>query len=222
MAVDPTGRLVTANHKFGAITAFSLPAGTPTQLVQTYMGSRFDSPNDLAIKSDGTIYFSDPDYQSMNGGPQTKQRVYKVAPGSTTATVVDENRQQPNGVTLSLDEMALYVSGGDGIFKYPLDASGNAGTGARFANNVSSGDGMVMDCAGNLYVAANGNSSLMVLSPSGTMIASTSVMGITNVAFGGSDHRTLYVTAMGNGKQGSTPGPEGLFKIAMPLPGMPY
>ena len=222
IAIDATGRLVTANHKYGAITAYSPPSTTPTQLVQTFMGSRFDSPNDLAIRSDGTIYFSDPDYQSMNGGPQTKQRVYKVAPGSTTATVVDENRQQPNGVTLSLDEMSLFVSGGDGIFKYPIDAQGNAGTGVRFANNVSSGDGMVMDCAGNLYVAANGNVTLMVLSPTGTMVASTQVQGITNVAFGGGDHKTLYVTAMGNGKQGSNPGPEGVFKIAMPLPGMPY
>jgi len=216
------GRLVTANHKFGAITAFTLPGGTPTQLVQTYGGSRFDSPNDLAIASDGTIYFSDPDYQSLNGGPLARQRVYKVAPGASTATVVDENRSQPNGVTLSLDETALFVSGSDGIFKYPIDANGTVGTGVRFATSVSSADGMTMDCAGNLYATANGNTTLVVLSPAGTAIAMTSMMGITNVAFGGSDHRTLYLTAMGNGKQGSTPGPEGLFRISMPLPGMPY
>jgi gluconolactonase len=226
MAVDAMGRLVTANHKYGAITAYTLPAGTPTQLVQTYDGKPFNSPNDVAIRSDGTIYFSDPDYQAKTDGGlnQTKTRLYKVAPGASVATVIDENRMEPNGVTLSLDETTLFVSAGDGIYKYPIDASGNVGAGVRFATFISSGDGMGMDCAGNLYVAANANKTLIVVSPAGTMIASVAVLGITNLAFGGSDHRTLYVTAMTDSRimAGASTSPEGLFKLAMPLPGMPY
>jgi gluconolactonase len=218
LAVDGMGRLIAANHKVGGLVALSLTGGAATTLVSTYMNARFDSPNDLAIRSDGTIYFSDPDWQAPSTRPQTKTRVYKVAPGASTATVIDENRQQPNGVTLSLDENTLFVSSAAGIYKYTIDASGTVSAGTQYATSVSSGDGMVMDCAGNLYIAANSNSQLVVLSPTGTVIAMVNQQGITNVAFGGTDHKTLYLTAQGTGKNG----PMGLFKIAMPLPGMPY
>ena len=118
LAVDGMGRLISANHKTGSISVLSLTGGAATPLVSTYMNARFGSPNDLAIRSDGTIYFSDPDYQAPASRPQTKTRVYKVAPGASTATVIDENRQEPNGMTLSLDENTLYVSSGAGIYKY--------------------------------------------------------------------------------------------------------
>src|SRR4029079_13050483 len=111
-------------------------------------------------------------------------------------------------------ESTLFVSSGAGIYKYAIDASGAVGVGTQFANSVSSGDGMVMDCAGNLYIAANSNSALVVVSPAGSVIAMVAQTGITNVAFGGTDHKTLYLTAQGNGKNG----PMGLFKISMPLP----
>jgi gluconolactonase len=220
LAVDGMGRLFAANHKTGSISILSLTGGAAMPVVSTYMNARFDSPNDLAIRSDGTIYFSDPDWQApSNPRPQTKTRLYKVAPGSSTAEVIDENRQEPNGVTLSLDETTLFVSSGAGIFKYPIDPNtGAVGAGTQWVNSISSGDGMVMDCAGNLYIAANSNSALMVVSPAGTVIAMVSQTGITNVAFGGTDHKTLYLTAMGTAKNG----PMGLYKIAMPLPGMPY
>jgi gluconolactonase len=222
LAFDNTGRLLSANHKFGGLTAFSLPGGQPTQVVATYNGMRFNSPNDLTVKSDGTIFFTDPDYQAPSQRPQAMTRIYKVAPGASTATVVDDTRRQPNGITLSLDETQLYVGTAEGIFRYAIDASGTVGAGTRFANSISSSDGMTIDCAGNLYVTANSNSQVVVLSPTGTTIAMVSQMGVTNVAFGGTDHRTLFVTAMGNGKQGSNPGPQGLFRATLPLPGMPY
>jgi gluconolactonase len=219
MAVDGMGRLVSANHKTGSISVLSLTGGAATPLVSTYMSARFNSPNDLAIRSDGTIFFTDPDYQAPSGRPQTKTRVYMAAPGSTTAMVVDENRQQPNGIALSLDEKTLYVGTAAGLFKYPIDpATGTVGAGTQFATSISAGDGMTVDCAGNLYVAANGNSMVAVLSPAGTVIAMVSHQGVTNVAFGGADHKTLYLTTQGTGNNG----PLGLFKIAMPLPGMPY
>ncbi len=173
LAVDGMGRLISANHKTGSLSVLSLTGGAATPIVSTYMNARFDSPNDLAIRSDGTIYFTDPDYQAPSSRPQGKTRVYKVAPGASTATVIDENRQQPNGITLSLDENTLFVATGAGMFKYTIDpGTGAVGAGTQFLNsggtNVSSGDGMTMDCAGNLYIAANANSQLLVVSPAGS------------------------------------------------------
>ena len=181
---------MTGNHKFGAITALALPGGAATQIVETYNGSRFNSPNDMVIRSDGTIYFTDPDYQAPSQRPQTASRVYRVPPGSSTATVVDAGRQQPNGITLSLDEAFLYVGGGDGLG---------------------------IDCQGNIY--ATTNNTVAVVSATGTSLGTITVSGVqsvTNVAFGGADHRTLYITALGSGSQ------NGLFRVTMPLPGMPY
>jgi gluconolactonase len=205
-------------HKDGAIRRFA-PATPATQTVvaATYMGQRFDSPNDLAVRSDGNIYFSDPDYQAPATRPQTATRLYRVSPAGAVS-VVDETLGQPNGVTLSLDEMTLYVSGQQGLFRYTVAADGTTGT--RTAHGTSSSalsgsDGMGIDCAGDLWVTTNAN--VVVVNPSGTEIgrfALTGVDGATNVAFGGADHKTVYITS-----RGATPG---LFTVTSPLPGMPY
>ena len=81
MAVDSNGNLIAAVHKDGSISQVTLPSGPVTPIVSMYMGNRFISPNDLAVRSDGTIYFSDPNYQnSTNPPPQTAQRLYRVTP----------------------------------------------------------------------------------------------------------------------------------------------
>jgi sugar lactone lactonase YvrE len=87
---------------------------------------------------------------------------------------------------------------------------------------------MAIDCAGNLYVAVPSSTHLVVVSPSGTSLGTIVVNGVTavtNAAFGGSDHKTLYITAQGaSGASPSGPGgsAQGVYKVAMPLPGMPY
>lgn len=218
LAVDAAGRVWAANHATGAISRVSLPEGTLTDVVVGYGGVRFDSPNDLAIRSDGTLYFSDPDYQAPATRPQSKTRVYRVATGSTIATVVDESRNEPNGVTLSPPpaEDSLYVSGADGIYSYPVMPDGSVGQRTRFGT-LGNGDGMTVDCAGNLYVASN--TSIVVLSSTGSEVGRltlSNVQNATNVAFGGPDHRTLFVTALGSGAQ------KGLFQVTASVPGLPY
>jgi gluconolactonase len=196
---------------------------TSTPIVSTYMGNRFNSSNDLTVRSDGTIYFTDPDFQAPSPRPQSQNRVYRIPPGSTTAMVVDMGRANPNGITLSLDETMLFVADGQGLWRYPVNADGSTGTATRIAQSaVSGGDGMGIDCAGNLYVASN--QSVVVVNPSGNgtslgTIPVTGVQSATNVAFGGANHQTLYVTGLGNGMGGSA---MGLFTAPMPLPGMPY
>lgn len=232
LAVDSAGNIVSANHNAGGIVSFALPGGTPTTLINSYMGTRFNCPNDLAIHSNGTIYFSDPDYQNT-AAPQMARRVYRLPHGATDAVVVDASLTEPNGVTLSLDQMTLYVTDKSGLHKYPVASDGSVGAGAAFAQGAvpsgNGGDGMAIDCAGNLYVAVPSTSTLIVVSSSGSSLGTITVTGagnVTNAAFGGADHKTLYITAQGVG--GANPsgvpssGAQGLYEVTMPLPGMPY
>ena len=221
LALDPSGALVACSHKTGSVARLSLSGGAATDLVSSFMGARFDSPNDLAFGADGSLFFSDPDYQAPSPLPQTATRFYRVAPGSMTATAVIEGRREPNGVTFSADHKILYVSSSDGVFAYPVQADGSLGTGATFAANVARGsDGMGMDCAGNLYTTAN--QTVTIVSPAGAEVGRISVPGVSsvsNIAFGGADHKTIYIT--GNGSAGQTAS-SGVFKIAGAIPGMPY
>ena len=125
LATDLAGNLIATDHAAGAIVRMKFPLGTPEVLVASFDGKRFNSPNDLAVASDGSIYFSDPDYQAPSLRPQAKTRLYRLAPGAKDATVIDDMRSQPNGVTLSADERTLYVAGSDGIFSYPVPAGGD-------------------------------------------------------------------------------------------------
>lgn len=217
LAVDTAGNLVFGNHKDGALSRVPLTGGTPTHLVRTYDKRRFNSPNDLAIRSDGNIYFSDPTWQAPSPPPQSKARVYRLAPGASEVTVVAEDRSEPNGVTLSADERTLYVSGTDGVFAYPVAANGNVEAGKRLSGFSGQADGLGMDCAGNLYVTAGKR--VVVLSAEGAQVGSISVPqaeSVTNVAFGGSDRQTLFITSMGVGNR------RGLFHVRVAVPGLPY
>lgn len=222
LAVDGAGNLFAAVHKDGSISQVALPGGTETPLAGAFgmPPVRFNSPNDLAIRSDGTIYFSDPNFQN-SANPQKAERLYRIAPGamrsvSLATNATDTAYLRPNGVTLSPDEQTLYVSG-SGLRKYAVMTDGTLGTGADFVAGASGGDGMVVDCAGNVYVTG-GNNSVKVYSSTGTSIGTIGTDGgaTTNVAFGGADHKTLYITTQG------TEGQRGVHSIALSVPGFPY
>ncbi len=225
LAVDDDGTLFGAVHEDGSISRFNLSAGTRSlpSIVSSYMGMRFNSPNDLAIRSDGTIYFTDPNFQAPSPAPQTATRVYRYTPSTSTLSVVDGTLSQPNGVTLSLDETTLYVSSINGIQKYAVMPDGSTGPGSPFAqapNATLNVDGMAIDCAGNIYGAIVGTGNILVLSPAGAqlgaLVSVSTVAIVTNVAFGGDDHKTLYVTTQGSS------GNQGLFTVPGSIPGMPY
>jgi gluconolactonase len=224
LAILPDGDLVGAIHLDGSVCR--VPIANPDGLItiaSSYLGQRFNSPNDLAVRSDGNIYFSDPEAnQAPSPPPQTRTRVYRISPLPAAAvSVVDETLGEPNGVTLSLDENTLFVSG-PGLYKYPVLADGSVGARQPVvaspppaANNYGATDGMVVDCAGDLYVAQG--QAIAVINPAGNevgRIAVTGVTTVTNLAFGGADHRTLFITSLD-----ANPG---VFTVSMPLPGMPY
>jgi gluconolactonase len=221
LAVDASGTLFAAVHKDGSISQVALPGGAETPLVNMFGQPpvRFNSPNDLAIRSDGTIYFSDPNYQN-SGNPQKAEKLYRITPGPTRTVSIATNASdtgylRPNGVTLSPDEHTLYVSGSN-LKKFAVMADATLAAGSDFVAGES-GDGMAVDCAGNLYVAG-GSSSIKVFSPTGMPLGSISTDKgtTTNVAFGGADHKTLYITAQGNS------GAQGVYSVTMNVPGFPY
>jgi gluconolactonase len=236
MAVDSSGNLVTANHGVGGLVSFTVPGGTKTTLINSFGGKRFNSPNDLTIRSDGTIYFTDPTFQTSSP-TQPNTGVYMVPPNSSTAMEILSSVNGPNGITLSLDEKTLYVGSGGGVNAYAVNTDGTIATtataidSANLNNNAT--DGMSIDCAGDLYIVRVNQHDIDVVSfgsahPSPTAAGThlTTITGIpgggqlTNSAFGGSDHKTLYITAQGT-LGGSTPS-KGVFKLTMPIPGMPY
>jgi gluconolactonase len=212
LALDGDGAVIGCNHALQTLVRHHPTTGAPTSLAITYDGGkRFNSPNDVTVRSDGTIYFTDPDWQL---GPRTSETgftgVFRVPPGSTDALLVTDQLDKPNGITLALDESTLYVSSAaSDLLAYPLSTDGTAGSPRVFASPGGS-DGMGIDCAGNLYVTAGGQ--VRVYSPAGSQLGSISVAeGPSNVAFGGSDHRTLYITAR-----------TGLYSIVLNVPGLPY
>jgi sugar lactone lactonase YvrE len=222
LATDGAGNIVSANHKAHGLVRFSLPDKTPTTLVSMASSKPLNSPNDLVIAKSGTIYFTDPTYQNMTN-PQGATRVYQFVPGQTEATVITDYTAQPNGIGLSLDEQTLLVGGMSGVKKYPITNGAVAMTGAAFGPSevTMSGvntDGMTQDCAGNLYVAVAGGANIVVVKPDGSLLGTITATGalVTNVAFGGADRQTLYITGQGSGKA------QGVFKVHLNIPGLPY
>jgi gluconolactonase len=215
LAINAAGELFGAKHSDGTVSKIAMPGGTATPVASMFMGARFGSPNDLTIHSNGTIYFTDPSYQAPSPNPQTATRVYRVAPGGMPTSFEDQ-LGQPNGITLSKKQDVLYVAGNSAIKKFPVMADGSVGTGTTFVQGGSS-DGMAVDCADNVYTTKG--QTVTVYDSSGASIGTLNMTGlqeVTNVAFGGADHKTLYVTGQGGMNQ------KGLFKVPMNVPGFPY
>ncbi|SDQ27821.1 gluconolactonase [Pseudoxanthomonas sp. CF385] len=213
LALDVEGRLIAATHDRKQVARVNLDDGTRTPLVSTFDGAPFNSPNDLVMAADGSLYFTDPDYQRKAApGGQPLTRVYRHREGVTT--VVDDTLRNPNGIALSPDGGTLYLAGGTGdgdvLRAYPM-VDGAPGAGRDLAR-ISGGDGLAVDCLGNVYVTEHGEHRVRVLSPAGQVLATIRVdANITNAAFGGADRRTLFLT-----------GAASLWSIDLDVAGLPY
>ena len=216
LAILPDGDLVGAIHIDGSICRIPLASpNSPVHIAYQYMSARFNSPNDLAVRSDGNIYFSDPDNnQAPIPRPQGAghTRVYRISPlPAAIVTVVDETLSEPNGVTLSLDENTLYVSG-PGLYKYAVNADGSTGRAARRAQPA---DVFGLRRHG---VRLRGRSlhrqqfERHRLNPDHREqgrrhhVTGNGVQAVSNVAFGGADHKTLFITTLGQ-RRGSSRSP---------------
>ncbi|MEP6654061.1 MAG: SMP-30/gluconolactonase/LRE family protein, partial [Myxococcales bacterium] len=125
------------------------------------------------------------------------------------------------------DDQTLILGGQSGVKKYTIASGMVAMTGASFGPSEVTqagvnADGMTMDCAGNLYVAVAGGTTVYVVKPDGSKLGTITLpsgagqANVSNVAFGGTDHKTLYVTAQGAGKG------QGVFKVQLNFPGRPF
>ena len=207
---DLAGNLVMADHGNRQVARLDDSLFTKTTLAARYDGKRFNSPNDVVFRSNGDMYFTDPPYglRGLNADPakELKQNgVYRVTPDGAV-TLVAQDLVYPNGLAFSPDQRTLYVAQSDPkravVMAYDVGADGALSRGRVFFDAtplVGRGrpgvpDGMRVDRRGNLF--ATGPGGVLVISPAGKHLG-TIVTGqpTANVAFGGDDGATLYMTA---------------------------
>jgi gluconolactonase len=212
LAVDAHGDIVAATHKYKALSRYAIADGKRTTIAGNYQGQVFDSPNDIAIAQDGTIFFTDPDFQKAAApGGQPVTGVYRVGTDGHV-TLVDGSRPNPNGVSLSPAGDVLYVNAGDGFLRaYPIQ-NGVPGQGRDIVKGLEIPDGMALDCHGNIYVSEHTAKRVRVFSPQGKELATIRTdANVTNAAFGGGDGKTLFLTGAG-----------AIWQVRLDVTGSPY
>ncbi len=193
LAIDNDDQLLLADQSDNRITRVTNTA--PATVSGTLLPTGAPRPNDLIMRSDDNVYFTDPD----TGG----RGLYRLSPtGQLSGPFIQANTMNapgaPNGVVLSPDENTLYV--GDvqqnfvASFELLEDGSIDTASGQRFTETRGNTvDGMAVDCAGNLYVGVNNG--VEVYAPDKTFIGTVPVGEASNATFGGADRRTLFVTS---------------------------
>jgi len=192
--LDPQGRLVTCEHETRRVTRTE-PDGTVIPLATHFEGQRLNSPNDVVCKRDGTIYFSDPPYAVKPADRELDfQGVFRIgAPG--TPQLVARDFRKPNGLCFSPDESILYIADTEAghVRAFDVAADGSLGNSRVFCQ-VERPDGMRVDEAGNLYVAAM--KAVEIFAPTGSTIGEITLPERpANLAFGDNDRQTLYICA---------------------------
>jgi len=194
MALGRDGRLVVCEQMGGAIAAVDRSTGERELLVDG-----FNSPNDVVVKSDGTIWFTDPSYGWLQGfrpRPQLRDAVHRFDPRTGVVATVAESFDKPNGLCFSPDELTLYVTdNGEPHHLKAFDVVNGEQLEGERVIHVSSPehpDGLKADADGRLYASCS--SGVEVLSPDGSLIGAIRVPGAVNFCFGGRDKNVLFIT----------------------------
>jgi gluconolactonase len=204
-ALDGDGSVVQAEQGDattpGRITRLTAQ-GPGVVLADSFQGRRFNSPNDLVVKSDGTIWFTDPDYGLAGTSAIGFNGVYRLDPRTGAVTLLTSALGEPNGIAFSPDEKTLYVSDSEGagvaegagvVVAFTVD-DGSIGPGTRLGGGC---DGIGVDELGDVWASSCGPE-IVVTDPHGREIGSITFPGdTTNLAWGGQDGRTLFVTTTG-------------------------
>jgi gluconolactonase len=217
MVFDTQGRLIVCEGETGNSRRITRTEkdGTITVLADRYRGKRFNSPNDIDIDRKGRIYFTDPRYTDRSDMELDHESVYRIDPDGTLTRIIDDV-VRPNGLAVSSDQKTLYVVDNDNtpggtrkIYAYNLKPDGST-AGRRVFHDFGTGrggDGMCLDIHGNVYITAGVNvpnpaeddsvqAGVYIFRPDGEQIGviRTPIDLITNVTFGDTDLRTLYIT----------------------------
>jgi gluconolactonase len=233
MTLDSHGRLTVAGHAQRDVWRLEQvsPEAQVTVLADTYQGKQLNSPNDLVYKSDGALYFTDPPYglpklESDPGKQLPFAGVYRV-PGAVShkpgappdrgeLQLLVKDLPRPNGIAFSPDEKYLYVNNSEPKklwMRYTVKPDGSLTDGKVFFDATSdtragAPDGMKVDQKGNLYSAGPGG--VWIFSPEGKHLGTLDIPErVGNVAWGGADHKTLYVAASSS-----------IYRITLKIPGV--
>jgi gluconolactonase len=200
---DREGRLLNAEHGSGELTRWT-PEGGRQTIVATFQGKRLNSPNDVVVRSDGLILFTDPPYGL---GERTSELgfsgVFALDEASGRMVLIDDQLSRPNGLALSPDEKVLYVgdTATQTLWAYDLAGDGTA-SGKRLVVNVTDDsktgrvDGVRVDTEGRVWFTCPGG--ICVVDPArGAVIERLATpRRATNLAWGGADLSELYITAL--------------------------
>jgi len=202
---DGAGRLISAEHG-GRRVSVTEKDGAVKTVVDRFDGKKFNSPNDVVVKSDGTVWFTDPDY-GLPTNPQTKQKegreqpgnfVFRFDPKDGKITAVVRDFDKPNGLAFSPDEKRLYIADSGApkhIRVFNVQPDGTLEGGRAFCK-IDKGalDGIRCDAAGRVWSSAGDG--VHIFAPDGSLIGKILVPEApANLCFGGPDFRTLYITA---------------------------
>jgi gluconolactonase len=230
LTMDAQGRLVMTQTGYRRVSRLE-GDGTETILAATYMGKKLNSPNDVVVKSDGSIYFTDPPFNIPTGekAELTFSGIYRVSPKGALQ-LLDGSLSLPNGICFSPDETKLYVNNSSERVIYVWDVVDDStiANKRRFAsiNPTGYADGMKTDAAGNIF--CSGPLGIWIFSPTGVLLDTILVPGQTsNCAWGDASRKTLYITSgdavyrirtTTTGVQDKNPGQGDLYELRMNYP----
>lgn len=203
--LDLEGRLLTCQHA-GRNIVRTEADGKVTVVADKYDGKRFNSPNDLAIRSDGTIWFTDPPWGLTGPREVPGNWVFKFDPKTGKVEPVIKDLAMPNGINFSPDESRLYVADTGGNERQPdpelrklpggihcYEVSKDGVLGKKLFKIDQGSDGMTVDVQGNLYTT---HGKIHVYNADGKKLETIDVPeGPANCTFGGDDYKTLFITA---------------------------
>jgi len=204
--LDLEGRIISCQHAARNLIRIESD-GTTTVLADKFEGQRFNSPNDVAVRSDGTLWFTDPPWGLTGPGELPGHWVFKLDPKTGQLEAVHKNLAMPNGIVFSPDGKRIYIADTGGNPRHPdpkfhklpatiqcheITADGQLGK--KLFQIDAGSDGMAVDVAGNLYTTHGGK--VYVYDADGKELQQIDVPeGPANVCFGGDDFKTLFITA---------------------------
>ena len=198
LTLDRQGRLIACEHGNRRVSRTESD-GTIKSIAEKYNGKRLNSPNDVVVKSDGSIYFTDPPYGVDPAKRELDfQGVYRISPDGVLTLLVDDF-EKPNGLVFSPDEKILYIADTDRkhVKAYDVKPDGTLTNGRIFADlsaeRQHGPDGMKVDEKGNLYVTSG---VVWIFDKTGKHLGNiVTPEAPANCAFGGKDNKTLFITA---------------------------
>jgi len=209
LTAETTGRRISITRNLDA--NLNNPDAQAGALVDRYQGKRLNSPNDLVVKSDGSVWFTDPSYGSLQFPPQPAElpnNVYRYDPKTKRLSVVEASLNMPNGIAFGPGEKTLCIIDSGAIqgprtyssylphqiYVYDVQADGRTLANKRLFATVAPGfpDGMRLDSSGNVYVGALDG--IHVLNPRGKLIGKFLMAKQTaNLTFGGAENNILFI-----------------------------